>query len=273
MPILAYEVNTQQIHTPVFDGPLELLLYLVRRKGVDIRFVKIAPITDAFLHHLTQMHEMQLDIAGEFLLLASTLCYLKSCELLPGLEAETEEESEEDPIAIRNRLANQLREYERFRSLSSILEQRPQLNQDVFSRPTETVADTTLPSSTHIDIDALELLEIYRSILFKRDAIEPTHDVEKEPFSLRRMGEWVLDQLMEGERSLTECLQHFNHKSEKIICFLTILEMAKHQFLQVAQFTHLSEIHLYPQFSTRPSLNRIFTEKETDPDTLKMEDL
>ena len=96
MPILAYEVNTRQIHTPVFDGPLELLLYLVRRKGVDIRFVKIAPITDAFLHHLTQMHEMQLDIAGEFLLLASTLCYLKSCELLPGLKVEDEEESEEE---------------------------------------------------------------------------------------------------------------------------------------------------------------------------------
>ena len=55
MPVLAYEASTQQIHTPVFDGPLELLLYLVRRKGVDIRFVKIAPITDAFLSHLKQL--------------------------------------------------------------------------------------------------------------------------------------------------------------------------------------------------------------------------
>jgi len=269
MPILAYEVNTRQIHTPVFDGPLELLLYLVRRKGVDIRFVKIAPITDAFLHHLTQMHEMQLDIAGEFLLLASTLCYLKSCELLPGLKVEDEEESEEDPIAIRNRLADQLREYERFRSLSSLLEQQPQLDQEVFSRPSE---NTTENQSIHIDIDALELLEIYRRILFKQNVIEPTHDVEKEPFSLRKMGEWVLDQLMEGEKTLKGCLQHFNQKSEKIICFLTILEMAKHQFVQIAQFTHLSEIHLYPQFSTRPSLDRIFTEEDAHIDSLKMEE-
>ena len=216
------------------------------------------------------MHEMQLDIAGEFLLLASTLCYLKSCELLPGLEVEAEEESEEDPIAIRNRLADQLREYERFRSLSSLLEQRPQIDQEVFSRPSETENDR---HSIHIDIDALELLEIYRSILFKQDVIEPAHEIEKEPFSLRRMGEWVLDQLMEGEISLKTCLQHFNQKSEKIICFLTILEMAKHQFVQVAQFTHLSEIHLYPQFSTRPSLDRIFTEDDADTDCFKMEDL
>ncbi len=261
MPILAYELETRQIHTPVFDGPLELLLYLVRRKGVDIRFVKIAPITDAFLHHLSTMQTMQLDIAGEFLLLAATLCYLKSCELLPGLEREEEEQSEEDPITIRNRLAEQLKEYERFRTLSTLLHERPQLGHDVFTRPEQAhhVVDTT--PTIHISIDAIELLEIYRAILFQQDTTEPTHDIKKEPFSLREMGEWVLSQLETGETTVHRCLNNFGQTSEKVICFLTILELAKHQLVQVAQFSHLTEIHLYPQFTQRPSLEYIFTEE------------
>ena len=260
MPVLAYEASTQQIHTPVFDGPLELLLYLVRRKGVDIRFVKIAPITDAFLTHLKQLQEMQLDIAGEFLLLASTLCYLKSCELLPGMERE-EEESEEDPMTIRNRLAEQLREYERFRGLSALLEQCPTLGQNVFTRP-----QTHEPNrrSVHIDIDAYELLEIYQNILFKKPVVEPEHHITKEPFSLRKMGEWLLDQLDSGEQSLHRCLNHFQDKKEKIICFLTVLEMAKHHMVQIAQFEHLSEIHIYGQYTIRPSLETIFTEEEAE---------
>lgn len=260
MPVLAYEASTQQIHTPVFDGPLELLLYLVRRKGVDIRFVKIAPITDAFLTHLKQLQEMQLDIAGEFLLLASTLCYLKSCELLPGMERE-EEESEEDPMTIRDRLAEQLREYERFRGLSALLEQCPTLGQNVFTRP-----QTHEPNrqSVRIDIDAYELLEIYQSILFKRPVAEPEHQIIKEPFSLRKMGEWLLDQLDSGEQSLHRCLSHFHDKKEKIICFLTVLEMAKHHMVQIAQFEHLSEIHIYGQYTNRPSLETIFTEEEAE---------
>ena len=212
MPVLAYEASTQQIHTPVFDGPLELLLYLVRRKGVDIRFVKIAPITDAFLSHLKQLQEMQLDIAGEFLLLASTLCYLKSCELLPGMELE-EEESEEDPLAIRNRLAEQLREYERFRNLSTLLEQCPTLGQNVFTRP-ETHTPERRDSPVNIDIDAYELLEIYQNILFRKPVVEPAHEITKEPFSLRRMGEWILNQLEHGEHSLRHCLSKFQDKKE-----------------------------------------------------------
>ena len=96
MPVLAYEPTSHQIHTPVFDGPLELLLYLIRSRGVDIRSVDIAPITDAYLQHLHQMQQLELDIAGEFIKLAATLCYLKSCELLPNNLEYNDEMSEEE---------------------------------------------------------------------------------------------------------------------------------------------------------------------------------
>tara|TARA_B100001093_G_C26212469_1_gene752634 strand:- start:187 stop:540 length:354 start_codon:yes stop_codon:yes gene_type:complete len=112
----------------------------------------------------------------------------------------------------------------------------------------------------NIDIDAYELLEIYQNILFRKPVVEPAHEITKEPFSLRRMGEWILNQLEHGEHSLRHCLSKFQDKKEKIICFLTVLEMAKHHMVQIAQFEHLSEIHIYGQYTNRPSLELIFTE-------------
>ena len=123
--MLVLEPHSNQVHIPAFDGPLELLLFLIRRKGVDIRFVEIAPITDAYLQHIKTLQELQLDLAGDFLVMAATLCYLKSCELLPNPEIEHIDPEEEDPVKIRERLARQLIEYERYREVSALLADRP----------------------------------------------------------------------------------------------------------------------------------------------------
>ena len=184
---LIFDTETQQVYTEFFDGPLELLLYLVRRQGVDIRHVKIAPITDAYLMHVRKMSLLKLDVAGDFLYLASTLCYLKSREMLPNATAPTEEETE-DPLLIRERLAQQLIEYERFREASQILNQRDLLHRDVFTSP---VPLETGPPSVNVNVDALGLLHIYRSILKQHQLPPPKHKVEKSTFSLIDMGERV----------------------------------------------------------------------------------
>ena len=261
MSVLAYEPNTQVVHTPVFDGPLELLLYLIRRRGVDIRFVEIAPITDAYLQHLQAMTHLQLDIAGEFLMLAATLCYLKSCELLPGEQHADEESEEEDPVTIRDRLAKQLQEYERFRQLAQLLNEQPMLDRDVFTKmPKDT--DETVEIIVQSPVDAIGLLQIYQRLLQAQAAPEPEHLVKKEPFSLRRMGEWFLDKLQNGSTTLSECFVHYREPSERVLCLLTALEMAKHQLLEVTQFGHLTEVHFNASFATRPSLEHIFTETD-----------
>lgn len=181
MSVLAYEPTSQQVHTPVFDGPLELLLYLIRRKGVDIRVVKIAPITDAYLNHLREMTHLQLDIAGEFLILAATLCYLKSCELLPGVEHDDEDSEEEDPTIIRDRLAKQLQEYERFRGLAELLDNQPMLGRDVFTKmPNE--SDESIEIVVTSPVDAIGLLQIYQRLLEQQTTPEPEHLVQKSHF-------------------------------------------------------------------------------------------
>ena len=261
MSVLAFEPSAHLVHTPVFDGPLELLLYLIRRRGVDIRFVEIAPITDAYLQHLQQMQNLQLDIAGEFLMLAATLCYLKSCELLPGSSSFDEDSEEEDPTIIRDRLAQQLQEYERFRKLATLLDDQPMLDRDVFTKSHHEF-DESVEIIVESPVDAIGLLQIYQRLLEQQMSKDPEHYVKKEPFSLRKMGEWLLDTIIQGNTTLSACFKHFEAPSERIICLLTALEMAKHQLLEVSQFGFLAEIHLTPTFEHRPSLESIFTETD-----------
>ena len=107
-----------------------------------------------------------------------------------------------------------MREYERFRGLSALLEQCPTLGQNVFALP-QTLDPDRKDSTVHIDIDAYELLEIYQNILFRKPVVEPAHQIKKEPFSLRRMGEWILDQLDKGRAQFTPLFDPFSGEKGK----------------------------------------------------------
>lgn len=257
--MLVLEPHSNQVHIPAFDGPLELLLYLIRRKGVDIRFVEIAPITDAYLQHLRQMKSLHLDIAGEFLVLAATLCYLKSCELLPGEHRPIYlDEEEEDPTIIRERLAQQLLEYERYRQISTVLDGLPMLDRDVFTKPEE---DYDIPPIPTTDINAMDLLKLYHSLLKQSQEKEPVHQIEKDVFSLHDMGEWLLDQVINQVPTLQECFHLLKNNAQRIVCLLTTLELARHQIIFIEQHGFLQPIHIEANFSERPKLTAFFTEQ------------
>ena len=107
--------SLHQVRTPVFDGPLDLLLYLIRRDGIDVREIPVAHITDEYLKVLRNMHQLDLNIAGDFLVMAATLCQLKSRELLPRDPALFAEEEDENPA---QRLIRRLIEFERYKCAS-----------------------------------------------------------------------------------------------------------------------------------------------------------
>jgi segregation and condensation protein A len=256
--MLAFDTETQQVYTESFDGPLELLLFLVRKQGVDIRTVRIASITDSYLHHVKQMSELRLDIAGEFLYLASTLCYLKSRELLPNVNSDSqEEEDEEDPMVIRERLAQQLIEYERYREASQMLIKRPLLNKDVFTKPADNIQTETVATT---DIDTLQLLSIYRKILEQHQTTTFEHHITRARFSLKEMGEWIFDKLEEGFVTFSQFTLQWSHKPDKVICFLTVLELGRHQLIDIYQKNHLSKISIHKNYTQRPSLDFLFEE-------------
>ena len=120
-----------EIKLDIFEGPLDLLLYLIRKNEIDIYNIPIALITEQYLEYLDMMRSLNLDLAGEYLVLAATLIHIKSRLLLPPVEGEEEGEEGEDP---RTELVQQLLEYQTFKEAALSLEDRPLLDRDVFTR-------------------------------------------------------------------------------------------------------------------------------------------
>lgn len=240
--MLAYDARSQSVHTDVFDGPLELLLYLVRREGVDIRDLRIAPITDAYLAHLQLLDILDLDLAGDFIVLAATLCYLKSQELLPRAASQDLDEDDENPEDLRQALARRLMEYARYQEASMALSGRPWLGRDTFARPSTPLDSSELPLDPRVG--PLGLLSIFQTLLQKHAAPPRVHEVSRERYSLKEMAIWLLDQIRSGPRELTDLLRALDQRMDRVVGFLATLELVRLQYITVTQSAHLSPIIL-----------------------------
>ncbi|MEQ1501452.1 MAG: segregation/condensation protein A [Myxococcota bacterium] len=130
------------VHTDVFDGPLDLLLHLVKRDGISLARLEVARIADAYLAYLDRMRELDLAVAADWLVMAATLVHLKALELLPRPPTLLATKEEADP---RDALLQQLREYERIKLAASALDARPMVGRDVFVRVGEQVPSTDRP--------------------------------------------------------------------------------------------------------------------------------
>lgn len=229
------------VHIGVYDGPLDLLLFLVRREGVDVRAIPVARICDAYLAAVRDLEEIDVDAAGEYLVLAATLCQLKARELLPRApDAPAEDEDEEDP---KERLARRLLEYERFKAAAEALDARARLDRDVFAHP----AEPALPHEQHVDpgCDALGLLRLFYALETRRAQAPPVHEVRREPLSLARTVRWVLGRLDDGEEHLlSELFIEVPERARRVFTFLSVLEAARLSLLDVAQTMHLGAIRL-----------------------------
>lgn len=234
------------VHTEVYDGPLELLLYLIRRDGIDVRDIPIAHVTVEYLRYLDLMAELDLDVAGEFIVMAATLCQLKSRMLLPRRAEEGEEEEEEDPRAA---LARRLLEYQRFQEGAQQLSARPLLGREVYARP----ATPLDPAQVDVDptVDTFGLLEAFYAALQKHAEEPPVHEVEMEEYNLVDRIRWVLDSLDTGATTLDDLLMRVHRRSQRVLTFLSILELARLQMLEINQDAHLAPVRLRGLVSAR----------------------
>ncbi len=236
----AARVYEPPVRIGVYDGPLELLLFLVRREGVDVRDIPVARICDAYLAYLDGADEIDVDQAGDYLVMAATLCQLKARELLPRAPQEAEEEEEIDP---REALARRLLEYERYRDAAEELGRRERLDRDVFARPAEPPA----PDEQHIDpgTDIFGLLRLFYGAAERAARPPHEHRVVRERFSFAETVRWILGRLPPGEETiLSEVLLEVGSRSKRIFTFLGVLEMARLQFVDVVQNMHLGAVRL-----------------------------
>ena len=211
-----------RVRLDLFEGPLDLLLHLIKKNEVDVSNIPVAAITEQYLSYLDLMRELNLDIAGEYLVMAATLTLIKSRMLLPSAEPDEEEES--DP---RADLVRRLLEYQRFREAAQSLAERPWLNRDVYVREPSTDGVPTEDDTPRIKVTTWELVEAFRAVL-KRAQPDPVHEVQAEPVSLQERIRSVL-QTLSVARSVTfdslfgeEPTRHF-----VIVTFLAMLELMK----------------------------------------------
>lgn len=237
------------VRLEVYEGPLDLLLALVRREGVELRKLPVARICDAYLAYLDQVDYIDVDEAGEYLVMAATLCQLKARELLPKVEALAPGEEEIDP---REALERRLIEYERVRAAAAELGQRAVLGRDTFASGAAAAGDgmpdaAELPIALAVDpgTDAWGLATLFFQVAGRRAAPAVVHEVERETSTLAERARWVVGKLDDGqEHQLAELFVELPVRSARLHTFLAVLELARHQVLDLWQRLHLGAVSL-----------------------------
>jgi segregation and condensation protein A len=234
-----------RVKLDVFEGPLDLLLHLVKKNEVDPSDIPVAIITDQYLAYMGLLQQLDLDIAGEYLVMAATLVHLKSRMLLPTDENPEEDEGE-DP---RADLARQLLEYQRFKEAAEMLTRRDQLDRDVFARlPVRDENETE--SDLIYDVSLGDLLDALQDVL-KRAAPEVVHEVILEHISLRERIVAILDILRERSAMLfTEAFPADCTRLQILTTFLALLELVRTRMVSIQQEERFGPITMSLAVST-----------------------
>jgi segregation and condensation protein A len=229
------------VQTEIFEGPLDLLLYLVRRDGIDLKQIDVSRIADSYLAFLDRIRSLHLSVASEYLLMAATLVHLKSLDLLPKPPTPVTEE-EVDP---REALQTQLIEYARYKEGGELLLERPVLGRDTFTRvPLELGSDER---PVVAGVDAFGLLDVFYGLLLREAAPEPTYSLEGgsgPDFATicLRIIRWLA--IQGGSGDFADWILSVKPKVEKILSFLGILEMARLGWVEVEQERALAPVVL-----------------------------
>jgi segregation and condensation protein A len=232
-----YRVRLQD----VFEGPMDLLIHLIKKAEVDIYDIPIARITDQYMEYLEWMKQMNIDFAGDFILMASTLTHIKSRMLLP---VQVGEEEEEDP---RLEITRPLLEYLKIKSAAEQLAERDLLGDKTFTRKPDAETLESAKEDQVIRIGLFELIDAFQNIL---DKVSKDHrvDLSRERVSVQERITQLTD-LLEKKESMTfdEFFADSRERADIIVTFLAILEMAKLNLIRIAQHVPTGIIRVFYQ--------------------------
>jgi segregation and condensation protein A len=226
-----------EVFLEAFEGPLDLLLYLIRRQNLDILEINVSKITEQYMHYVDMMDAMQFELAAEYLLMAAMLAEIKSRMLLPR---STEiEDDEEDP---RAQLIRRLQEYERFKKAAEDIEEIPRLERDTWvgsANPPDINRQRPDP-----DVDMRELLVALGDVLRRADMFE-SHHVQLEALSTRERMSEVLDRL--SGQQFVPFVSLFSAREGRlgvVVTFLAIMELMKEALVEIVQTENFGPIHV-----------------------------
>lgn len=223
--------KTPRYHLPVFEGPLDLLLYLIQKNELEIKDIPIALITEQYAEYLERMRELDLDVAADFILMAATLIHIKSRMLLPRPAEGEGAEAWEDP---RQPLIEQLMEYQRFKEIARQLREREEVSTAQFARALE-ASGVLDPDSSSLDVDLYDLVQALQNVL-RRAADRKERLVYAPEVSLTAKINEVLERLEEhGSLLFTEMFAQRATRMEIVVTFLALLELVKQKVVHIFQ--------------------------------------
>jgi len=226
-----------EVFLEAFEGPLDLLLYLIKRQNLDILDIPIAQITRQYMEYIEVMKELRLELAAEYLVMAAMLCEIKSRMLLPRPPSEAGEE--QDP---RAELMRRLMEYERYKQAAEDLDALPREGRDVWQaaadagerRVVRLVAEVTLK----------EVLLAFKDVLQRAEMFQH-HHVQREPLSVRQRMSDVLALVQDGEfHDFAELFDPSEGRVGVVVTFLAILELLKESLLDIVQAEPFAPVHV-----------------------------
>lgn len=226
-----------EVFLEAFEGPLDLLLYLIKRQNLDILDIPVAKITEQYMEYISLAEGMRFELAAEYLVMAASLAEIKSRMLLP--KPEQADEDEEDP---RAELVRRLQEYERFKNAAENINNLPRLERDT------AVAQVAMPVFTidrpEPDVDLREVLFAFQEVL-QRASLKQHHQIEMEPLSVRERMTHVLS-LLENKDFVVfhELFNVDEGRMGVVVSFIAILELIKNSVIDIVQAEPLTPIHV-----------------------------
>jgi segregation and condensation protein A len=235
-PDIGETADHYRVKLPTFEGPLDLLLYLIRKEEVSIYDIPIARITAQYLEYLKAMQEMDIGVAGEFLLMAATLIHIKSQTLLPR-DPYAEEEQPEDP---RAELVHRLLEHQKFKGVANVLHQRALMEGAAFTR----ASIETDQSNPEISATVFQLFEVFREVLNRRRAITEIEIARDEMTMGEKISQIKMIIAEKGEVRARDMFERARSRRELVLTFLAMLELVKELTIRLTQSDTFGEIIL-----------------------------
>ncbi|HEY3137087.1 MAG TPA: segregation/condensation protein A [Blastocatellia bacterium] len=225
-PEFAAAEDQYKVKLPMFEGPLDLLLYLIRKEEVSIYDIPIARITEQYLEYVRAMRELDIGVAGEFLVMAATLIHIKTQMLLPRDPDATEQEIE-DP---RAELVYQLLEHQKFKAAANVLHQRATMEAAAFTRPIDGDEENPEVAAT-----LFQLFEVFKDVMDRRRAISEIEIARDEMTMAEKIAEIRLMLNEQPEVSARALFERARSRREMVLIFLAVLELVKELVIRLAQ--------------------------------------
>jgi len=245
----------------VYEGPLDLLLDLIRKQDIDIYDIPIAKITAQFLAYVDRLRASDMDVAGEFIYTAALLIHIKSKMLLPRAPAGLEEAAE-DP---RRELVERLLEHERFKNAAQMLHEKQMLEAATWTNPGVREFREDAGAEPEIAADTTDLVRVFREVL-ERARNRPILDVEEDTVTVNQMIQFLARRLMLEDKpvALRRLLSHTRSERALIAMFLALLELVRLQAILLRQDRHFSEIFIKKHTGFEAAMNQGLADARDD---------